>query len=836
MIGRRSARLIPLLMLLAIAGPLHGQVPEDTESPDSVRERLRTLSDPTEAAGTGKKDIIKPAFEFYRGQVAPFDVLPYVKDHHWSTLSLEMKANHFDFEGQIRTAAVQLSGMRHAAAFRRDVRLLKGRQASVSLQMMLPTFASSLNLELHRPEAIRPDAVWDVKLLRLEPHQMLIPVLGQEALSYVIWGQKFQAFRHLGREERDLQVADFQRYYRLVVAQKPDQPLLSPHPLTWTSISHILWDGQSPEKLSGGQQQALLDWLHWGGQLILMGGAGSNLQLLQDSFLNPYLPADPSGENALLTAADLAPLSEAFRAPEGFPRDQLPDEVAENEGDLSSSSSDREDRLSDTIEPLPQKPLYLEGLRPREGATTIPLGPSDARLLAVEKRVGRGRVMIVATRLTDPAFTRWAGLDTLVRRVVLRRPDDVVAPGRRRFLDGSELSWLRYVARDLSAPARPRFASPGLPGVPGQPGENPQPAASVAAWLDDAEVPRQAREVLSDASGISIPDDQFVLKVLLAYGIALVPLNYAVCRFLMGRREWAWIVVPVLAMGFAIAVERAAAYDLGFDSACDQLDLLEIQGGYSRAHLSRFAAVYSTGRVRYAVSYPGDPTAVALPMGSDQGLRGQELEQSDWVSAPVPELAGLPVQPRSLSMLRSERLVDLGGRVDLLGESGDLRVANRSDLELRDAVLIDVDAQREFRLGTIRPGETVEVPAIAQPVGVEENGSETIAWARAGDLLKSLKTYRFFAATGQPNPEDAGSYRLVAWMPDGLPGQSIQPTPDRQRDLTLVVAHLRYGATPSPFEPLYDSAQVPPPAPSPAPEATPFFPRPGQPRRAPRLR
>src|SRR5205807_2496012 len=99
------------------------------------------------------------------------------------------------------------------------------------------------------------------------------------------------------------------------------------------------------------------------------------------------------------------------------------------------------------------------------------------------------------------------------------------------------------------------------------------PLNPVAAWLDTGEVPSRCRAALSDASGISIPELGFVLKVLLAYGIALVPINYGVCRFLLGRREWAWAVVPLLALGFAVAVERAAAYDLGYDSACDEIDL-----------------------------------------------------------------------------------------------------------------------------------------------------------------------------------------------------------------------------------------------------------------------
>ena len=122
-----------------------------------------------------------------------------------------------------------------------------------------------------------------------------------------------------------------------------------------------------------------------------------------------------------------------------------------------------------------------------------------------------------------------------------------------------------------------------------------------------AALPRLCRDLLEKASGITIPSSPFVLKVILAYLLAVVPLNWLVCRFVLGRREWAWIVVPLLALGFAVGVERAAAYDMGYDSACDEIDVLEVLGGYPRAHVSRFASLYSTGRAEYTISFPTTP-------------------------------------------------------------------------------------------------------------------------------------------------------------------------------------------------------------------------------------
>lgn len=807
MIDRSSPWFAALMVLAAFLGGAAAQDPPDDDDPevlkDPVREKLKSLNDPGDP--TKKKDRIKPDFEFYRGQIAPFDILPYIKEHHWNTLSLEMKANHFDYEGQVQTAAVKLAGMPHAVRFLRDARLQKGQNARISLQTMFPEYARVMNLELARPDAIRPEALWEVNLLKLEPHQMLVAVVGKDAPSYLVWGQKLQAFRHVN-EGVDRLEADRNRYYRMVVTQSPDKPLLSPHSMTWTTLSHVIWDGQAPDNLSIAQQQALIDWIHWGGQLVIMGGAGSDLPFLQDSFLGPYLPADASAENATLTQEDLEGLATEFPGPpvervlnftEGSFRPGPDGEEMVPDEPTVELVQDR-----DKIVPVEKKPVFLEGLRPREGSEVIPLGENDPRPIAVERRVGRGRITIVAVRLHDPAFARWKGLDTFVRRVVLRRPEDLTSSSHdapRAFLSGKQLSWVRYIARDLGSPVPTgNEAAPPNRSFTPRTNEIVVPTDPVAAWLDDAEVPRLARAVLSDASGISIPQHDFVLRVVLAYGIALVPLNYLICRYLLRRREWAWIAVPILALGFAFAVERAAAYDLGFDSACDEVDLLEIQGDYPRAHLSRFAALYSTGRVRFNIAFPNEPDALALPMNAGLGIRGQELEQSSWYSAPVAQLANFQVQPRSLSMFRAEQMIDLGGRIEFEeGEDG-RRVRNRTDLELRDATFWDVAGGRRIRVGTIAPGESAPVPPFGKD-GDEAEG-EPGGWAKLGELYEEL------GKTIGNQPEDLGALRLVAWTPTQHPGESVGPQVDRIRGVTLVVAHLKYAPPPRPYGPPYELA------------------------------
>ena len=265
------------------------------------------------------------------------------------------------------------------------------------------------------------------------------------------------------------------RYYRLVLPLEPDKPLVSPHPLTWTTISHVIWDGMSPDILTSPQQQAMLDWLHWGGQLIIIGGAGPSLSALRDSFLAPYLPADPSGENGLLTQEDLQPLADAYPPPSGG-RDADEPQAEPTSITEAFERSGRRYRAAVPIRPASNRPVYVAGLSPRPGATTLPLGESSDRLLGVEGRVGRGRILVLSVNPSDPALTAWPGLDTLVRRVVLRRPEETrtspmrwngrsYSPPTYRSLVGPDLSWVRYLSRDVgtssSTSARSRVGRPG---------------------------------------------------------------------------------------------------------------------------------------------------------------------------------------------------------------------------------------------------------------------------------------------------------------------------------------------------------------------------------------
>ena len=181
---------LPCLLALASAGSW--LAPPSAAQTPTAEERLKILTSPEDAKKAAREKA-RPPMEFFRSQVAPFDILPYVKPNHWSTLNLELRSNHRDYEGILQTAPVPLWRMPQAMAYRRDARLVKGQRSRLGLQMMLPEVPRELVLDLLRPDSLLADESWLATLRVLEPHQMLILVLAKESNdAYAHWA-RFQA-------------------------------------------------------------------------------------------------------------------------------------------------------------------------------------------------------------------------------------------------------------------------------------------------------------------------------------------------------------------------------------------------------------------------------------------------------------------------------------------------------------------------------------------------------------------------------------------------------------------------------------------------------------------
>ncbi len=824
-----------------------------SEKPTITEQLNKVLTDPAEME-KAEREKNRPPLEFFKSTILPNDFIPYVKANHWSTLGLELRANQVNFSGTLQTQPIALLDMPHEVVFRREAGLVKGQRSRLLLQIMTPTISKELRLRLERPESLLPEE-YLAGLRVLEPHQMLITVLTKGPNdAYGRWNQLPLMFPLSGTKSDSI-LYDRQRYFRMVLPSDLEHPSLPAHPLTWTTISHVIWDGMAPETLSPSQQDAMLDWLHWGGQIVIVGGASPTFAPLRESFLAPYLPAEANGQSGLLSTDDLRTFSRAYPPPATTVEADEPIEATQRYETAFEDYGRRYKTPTPIVVPK-DKPFYVASLTPKPGARVIDFGKTGLPPFGVEWRVGRGRVLMIGASINDPVLTAWSGYSTMLRRIVFRRPEESLAEELRyngnsaggylapryESLSGPDLTWTRIFGRDLGATIRrvklddeidmtpptgtqvgavtvPPRSTPAVLTRPSSPPANLLNVYApfqvpVAEWIDTSALPKMSCEKLEHASGIEIPGHKFVLIVIVAYVITLVPLNWLFCRLAFGRREWAWLFVPVLALGFAIVVERAAAYDVGYDSACNEIDVIETFGNYPRGHLSRFASLYTTGRVRYSISFPGDPSALALPLNTGRSIRGEDVQQSVFQATPTPTLTDFQVQPRSLAMYRAEQYQNLSGTVFLTEEAGVRTIVNQMGLTLRDAILVEVGTKssRTIRLGTIEPKATVEVKGDESTT--EDYRKPEILGLKKNQVDPANFLDLIVRSSVAGRPEDVGEVRLIAWTDAQQGGQTIDPPVDVHQGFTMVVAHLKHGPTPDPASPRFDSLAGGPESPS----------------------
>ena len=136
--GERSSKAEPLAHDLGRGRLLWNQFAGFAQLPPAEEERLQILSDPEALKKKAEKDKNRPPFEFFRSRVAPFDVIPYVKANHWSTLNFELRANDDDYDGFLQTDPVRMLVGSQQVSYRREARLLKEKRASLACKSWFP--------------------------------------------------------------------------------------------------------------------------------------------------------------------------------------------------------------------------------------------------------------------------------------------------------------------------------------------------------------------------------------------------------------------------------------------------------------------------------------------------------------------------------------------------------------------------------------------------------------------------------------------------------------------------------------------------------------------------
>ncbi|MBL8829602.1 MAG: hypothetical protein JNM18_21675, partial [Planctomycetaceae bacterium] len=532
--------------------------------------------------------------------------------------------------------------------------------------------------------------------------------------------------------------------------------------LHWTTFAFVVWDDYDPAKLAPDEQAALVDWLHWGGQLILSGP--DTLNTLADSFLKPYLPAT-AGESITLDREQLAFLEQpAWRV-----RDKS-----------------------------------LQVVKPWSGVELVPHATAQ-RLLdsphIVERRVGRGRVVATAFRLDQRELREWPGYDGFWHTCLLRRVPRRFE-SRRNDDEGPRIAWATghpqesALSTDVRLFARDAGRDVPLPTANDQQGVNAVPVplagSSMGAWSDQSALQTAASKTISEAAGIIVPERAFVTRLLGLYLALLVPANWLLFR-LFNRVEWAWFAVPVIAVTFAGVVTWLAQVNIGFARSQTEIAVVELQANHPRAHVTRFMALYSSLGTAYDIRTLG-VDSLALPFTNKSSLDSQPLYDLHLSSTTMPQgdtevpavrMTGFEVDSNSSGMLHIEQVLNFGSIECVVSNSAEdtYEVTNHTGRDLTG-----------FLLG---PNGVAWYGELAHQASVTCHLA-----ARPDDFERARNTPAVSGVNLQPlidlamKNEHRSRLRFIGWCDAQLPGVAITPYAAQQRVATLVVANLEYGVFP----------------------------------------
>lgn len=761
----RGAWLCALAACVACAGCL-GDASKDDQQQNEPRKPELELDQPLTLPG----NPLQPELHFKPG--------------HWTTVSSAAIANYNDTRGQLTCRFITPSGDLLTAGewtaleAQRAFVLPKRQRRYLELRVLPPPNRSSLlstSLQAdYGPAVGRTD-----QQAQMPAHQHVMLVLAENPDDY----RFLLSLDSVRAPSGDAVTPRSAAHYVVELPTVERVAVVPDSAMTWTTTAYVVWSKFSPDQLSPQQQQAMIDWLHWGGQIVISGP--DSLDLLPGSFLAEYLPAS-GGERTALEGDALGTLAGAgkHRAP-------------------------------------PTRPIAMQRLRPIDDAGVhVLLAGADNEPLIVERWAGRGRVVVSALPLESSALVGWPGYDELFNSLLLRRDPRRFSRQINREVSGDDLdyaisvAWTRGGNYDPRRTSRLRYFSrdTGAPQVAVQPDEtlnappdgeqllsslDPPVGPGVAAWTDTGAVGQLAQGALREAAGIVVPPSSFVAWILAGYLVLLVPLNAVLFR-LLGRLEWAWISAPLLAIAAAVVVVRMAELDIGFARARTDVSVLELHAGYDRGHLATYTALYNSLGTTYRIGFD-DAGSVAAPLarGHGGGLFGpgavtyQQFLSADEQAAV--SLDPLEVASNSTSMLRSERMIELGGELNArFLADGRVAIDNGTTLTLRDAALLSADGAQW--LGTIVAGGSAQSshspPGDGEPL--ERLGA---AIALSGSEPDALLAPLVRLARDELAP---GEVRLVAWTDEPIAGMHVSPRVSQHRQTTLVVAHLRHAPASAP--------------------------------------
>ncbi|MEO2008893.1 MAG: hypothetical protein ABGX22_09470 [Pirellulaceae bacterium] len=751
-----TSLLVMSLLLTSGCGGCNKPKPTAKKAKQQEKEKPKPKKKPF----ISKRPVVVPSDDEDNGTQ-----LNSLKPGHWTTITQQMISNEADVQVEIRSQVidqfengVRIENTAYELVSTRAAAMPKERLREFESLFFVPRSGRRIlrNRVVHRrngatllnssrPATPMPAYQCFMVVLSREPDRLkfLKTVASVESLAVYEDGQP-------------------PVHYNRVAFLKPKAKFvpLPSHPLTWTSISTVLWDRIDPNLVTPQQQAALVDWLHWGGRLIV-NGPGS-LERLRGSFLDPYLPADRT-EAVELTAESLREFNQQWSVPTT--------------------------KEKTTIELKPGQVMVAVRLKVKNNGYFV----SNSDELLAEGKVGRGSILVTSFSLVDRAVLTWKSFDSFLNGCLLRRP-------RRKFdvglVDGGEsrldtelsgqdarlVSNLRYFSRDTPRNQRGRWAA--------------DPISGVAGWNDFSGTAEAARNALKEAAGISVPRVDFVMRTLFVYLLVIVPLNWLFFR-LIGRVEWAWVAAPLIAVVGSIGVIRVAELDIGFARSRTEIATLELHGGYSRGHLTRYTALYTSLTSQYSMTLD-EPTALAQPFASGDSFSLKSYDKIHTVGLKRGrniKLEGFHVSSNSTSMIHSEQMYELGGPFRFTGDDQKgWSLRNESQTAIKDVGLLWKENEQiqvawvgDLSAGQVKP---IEFGPVTSPQWQISQWGKVRTFQSARDKDDGeLRLRDLWAVAVQRLTLEDGEVRMVGWSDAEPPGATFRPAASQTRIQTFVVGH-----------------------------------------------
>jgi hypothetical protein len=399
----------------------------------------------------------------------------------------------------------------------------------------------------------------------------------------------------------------------------------------------------------------------------------------------------------------------------------------------------------------------------RAGVTVL---GEEAVPILVEAPFGQGYVLFSAVEFTLEPMASWNGARTLLRQALVR-----------------------LVVTQPSG-----FAKGGIPLRTTRPGISDRGSAMSQA--------------LMNIPALDLPSLKLVGLLLLGYVLLAGPLNYLLL-WRLGRRDLAWITLPLIALVFAAGAYGMGLRSKGKDVLANEVRIIHLSDHSSRAYIETFTGLFVPHRGSYSAHPGGQPFVSGL--GGFYG--GQQVQPGSVGSGVVLVQGGgsspadvrlVDVNAWSMRGFSSEELVTSPGTLtqDLHLANGRITgtVTNRLPFTLTDGFVVAGDSYQTF--GRIGKGETIQVNLAVSSSPSQQMGQpiayriyQTPTYGVVANTAAQRETLRRIQVVGALFPyagmNNSAEPMFVGWANSSHLPLKVNGSDADVRDLDAVVMPLR---------------------------------------------